>query len=290
MAEIRFYRDFDFEYSVLQEVSPLVRRIVARNPGSFTGPGTGTFVIGHGRVALIDPGPSLPSHTQAILHALRNETVEKILITHTHPDHWPATEAIQRATGARTYGFHGPGGRYGFASDHGISDGDVLEGSGWHLTALHTPGHAFEHLCFSLEEERVLFSGDHVMGWSSSVIIPPDGSLGDYMQSLEKLLPRNDAIYLPTHGPAVTDPKTHVRAFIDHRNERTAAILKRLASGPATISEIVRAVYTDVSPGLHGAAALSVEAHLIELAKQGKVESDETSFHQNRYRLVKRTS
>src|ERR1051325_11438426 len=153
MAEIQFYRDFDFEYGVLETVSPLVRRIVARNPGAFTGPGTGTYVIGHGRIALIDPGPALPAHTQAILHALRNETIEHILITHTHPDHWPATEAIQRATGAQTYGFHGRGGRYSFSSDRALDEGDVIEGPGWNLTALHTPGHAADNLCFPLEEE-----------------------------------------------------------------------------------------------------------------------------------------
>jgi glyoxylase-like metal-dependent hydrolase (beta-lactamase superfamily II) len=286
MAEIRFYREFEFEYSVLETVSPLVRRIVARNPGSFTGPGTSTFVIGHGRVALIDPGPALSSHIQAVLHALRNETIERILITHTHPDHWPATEAIQRATGARTYGFGEPGGGYGFLPDETLRDGTVVEGSGWHMTAVHTPGHTSDHLCFALEEERVLFSGDHVMGWSTSVIIPPDGSLGDYMRSLEKMLPRTDALYLPTHGPAITDPKSHVRAFIDHRNERTAAILLRLASGAATIPEIVRAVYTDTSSSLHGAAALSVEAHLIELAQQGQVRSDDGNFREPRYRLA----
>jgi glyoxylase-like metal-dependent hydrolase (beta-lactamase superfamily II) len=288
MTGIRFYRDFEFEYSVLETVSPLVRRIVARNPGAFTGPGTGTFVIGRGRVALIDPGPALSSHVQAILHALRNETIENILITHSHVDHWPATEAIRRATGASVYGWGDRGG-YGFVPDHAMRDGDTLEGPGeapgWHITAVHTPGHASDHLCFALDEERTLFSGDHVMGWSTSVIIPPDGSLGDYMRSLAKLLPRNDAVYLPTHGPAITDPKSHVTAFIAHRNERTAAILARLAEGQATIPEIVRSVYVDVSPGLHGAAALSVEAHLIELMREGKVAAEEGGF-ERRYRLA----
>ena len=273
MANIRFYQDFNFEYAILETVSPLIRRIVARNPGPFTGPGTGTYVIGHGRVALIDPGPALSSHIEAVLHALRGETIEHILITHTHPDHWPATESIQRATGARTYGF-GPGRVAGYGSiyDQPMRDGDVLDGHGWQIEAVHTPGHTSDHLCFSFSEERVLFSGDHVMGWSTSVIIPPDGDMGDYMRSLEKLLDRNDAIFMPTHGPAIPDPKQHVRCFIEHRRERTAAILQRLGKADATITEIVDAVYIGLSAGLRGAAALSVEAHLIELVGLEEVE------------------
>ena len=279
MANIRFYTDFPFEYGVLETVSPLIRQIVARNPGAFTGPGTATYVIGHGRVALIDPGPALASHVEAVLHALRGETIEHILITHTHPDHWPATAAIQRATGARTYGF-GPE-----VSDQALRDGDVLEGHGWRVSAVHTPGHTSDHLCFSLAEERVLFSGDHVMGWSTSVIIPPDGEMGAYMRSLEKLLHRDDAIYMPTHGPAILDPKPYVHAFIEHRRERSAAILRRLESGDATIPEIVEAVYVDVSSGLHGAAGLSVLAHLIELVSLGQVECDGSPAMGRHYRL-----
>jgi glyoxylase-like metal-dependent hydrolase (beta-lactamase superfamily II) len=278
MTPIRFYRDFEFEYGVLETVSPLVRRIVARNPGSFTGPGTGTYVVGRGQVAVIDPGPSLSSHIDALLHSLRNETVEHILITHTHPDHWPATSAVQRATGARVSAFEAGVG------EQSLRDGDIVEGQGWHLEALHTPGHTSDHFAFAMPQERVLFSGDHVMGWSTSVIIPPDGDLGDYMNSLEKVLQRDDAIYLPTHGPAITNPKEHVRAFIRHRQERTEAILRELRAESKTISEIVRGVYTDVSSSLHGAAALSVEAHLIELQRQGQVETDAGGAY-GRYRL-----
>ena len=274
MGEIRFYTDFDFQYSVLETVSPLVRRIVARNPGPFTGPGTGTYIVGREKLAIIDPGPSMAGHIDAILHALRGETVDQIFITHTHADHWPATSAIQRATGARSYAFDS-----GIA-DEIIRDGDVFQGHGWTLEAIHTPGHTSDHLAFAFPQEKILFSGDHVMGWSTSVIIPPDGNLSDYMTSLDKLLARNDSIYLPTHGPAVTDPKTHVRAFIEHRNERTAAILRRLSQGEATIDQIVDNVYVGLRPGLHGAAGLSVHAHLIQLEELGKVES--TGY---RYRL-----
>jgi glyoxylase-like metal-dependent hydrolase (beta-lactamase superfamily II) len=277
MSNIPFYRDFEFQYGVLETVSPLVRRIVARNPGAFTGPGTGTYVIGHGRVAVIDPGPSLSSHVDALLHSLRGETIEHILITHTHPDHWPAADAVQRASGAKIYGFE---------MDETMRDGDVLQGPDWHLTAVHTPGHTSDHLSFSLDEQRVLFTGDHVMGWSTSVIIPPDGNMGAYMNSLAKLLHRNDEIYLPTHGPAILEPKPYVRSFIKHRRERTAAILRRLEEGDATVHEIVEAVYVDVPHGLHGAAGLSVLAHLIELVEVGKVGCDGEPSMGLRYRLV----
>ena len=285
MADIRFYSDFAFEYAVLETVSPLIRRIVARNPGPFTGPGTSTYVIGRGRVALLDPGPALDSHVAAVLQALQGETIDHLLITHTHADHWPATAAIQRATGARTYGFGGKGAGYSFIPDQTLRDGDVLEGAGWQVTAVHTPGHASDHLCFSLAGERVLFSGDHVMGWATSVIIPPDGDMAAYVRSLEKLLGRDDAIYLPAHGPAILDPKTHGRAFIEHRRERTAAILRRLQAGEATIPEIVQAVYVGLPAELRWAAACSVLAHLIELAGLGKVACDGPPASEGRFRL-----
>jgi glyoxylase-like metal-dependent hydrolase (beta-lactamase superfamily II) len=280
MTHIPFYCDFQFQYGVLETVSPLVRRIVARNPGAFTGPGTGTYVVGHGHVAVIDPGPSLASHVDALLHSLRGETIEHILITHTHPDHWPAADAVQRASGAKIYGFH---------MDETMRDGDVLSGAGWHLTTVHTPGHTSDHLSFSLDEERTLFTGDHVMGWSTSVIIPPDGDMAAYMNSLAKLLHRDDETYLPTHGPAILEPKPYVRSFIEHRRERTAAILRRLDAGDATIHEIVEAVYVDVPHGLHGAAGLSVLAHLIELVGLGKVACDGPPAMHLRYRLVRAT-
>ncbi|MGH9784646.1 MAG: MBL fold metallo-hydrolase [Terriglobia bacterium] len=289
---IRFYRDFEFQYGVLETVSPLVRRIVARNPGPFTGTGTGTYLVGRGRVAVIDPGPALASHVEALLDALRGETVDSILITHSHVDHWPATEAIQQATGARVYGFGSKAGQfesggtesahYGFVPDRTLEDGDTLDGPGWHLTAVHTPGHTSDHLSFALAEEKVLFSGDHVMGWSTSVILPPDGDMAAYLRSLEKLLDRDDALYLPTHGPAIPDPKPHVRAFIEHRRERRAAILRRLAKGEAAIPEIVEAVYLGLSPGLRGAASQSVLAHLIELAAAGEVETDGRRYRRAR--------
>ena len=274
MGEIRFYKDFDFEYAVMETVSPMVRRIVARNPGPLTGPGTGTYVIGHGNVAIIDPGPSMSSHVTALLHALRGETIDKILITHSHPDHYPAATPVQQASGAKIYGAWG---------DVHLQDGDTVEGDGWHFTAVHTPGHTSDHLAYAFEEENILFSGDHVMGWSTSVILGGEGSLGDYMQSLDKVLARveagNDKLYLPTHGTAVTDPRTHVRSFIEHRNDRTAAIIARLRQSDASTSQIVSAVYVGLSSALQWAAGATVEAHLQHLMEQGIVEPTGGRYH-----------
>lgn len=298
MVEIPFRRDLAFEYGKLEPISPLIRRVVARNPGPFTLHGTGTYVVGHGRVAVIDPGPHLQEHIDALLDALRGETIEQILVTHTHLDHSPASAAVKAAAAAPTHGFGphaaglGPaveeGGDRGFVPDHVLREGDTVSGPGWHLTAVHTPGHTSNHLCFALPEERVLFSGDHVMGWSTSVIAPPDGNMRDYLSSLDKLLARDDATYWPTHGPAITDPKPFVRAFIEHRHEREATILHRLAEGDTEIPAMVRAIYVGLPAVLHGAAGRSVLAHLIELVADGRVETDGPPTVDGRYRLKTR--
>jgi glyoxylase-like metal-dependent hydrolase (beta-lactamase superfamily II) len=286
MAEITFLRDFDAPYGVLEPISPLIRRIVARNPGPFTFHGTGTYVVGHGTVAVIDPGPLLAEHVEALLGALRNETISHILVTHTHLDHSPAAAAVKRATGAPTLGFGPHGGGYGaghgseeggdrsFVPDQVLKDGDAVEGAGWRLEAVHTPGHTSNHLCFALAEERVLFSGDHVMGWSTSVITPPDGDMTQYMRSLERLLGREDALYWPTHGPAIAAPQDHVRAFIAHRRARNEAILARLAAGDTAIAAMVAAIYVGLDPRLRGAAGRSVLAHLLALVEEGRVVCD----------------
>ena len=296
MVEIPFRRDLAFEYGKLEPISPLIRRVVARNPGPFTLHGTGTYVVGHGRVAVIDPGPQLREHIDALLDALRGETIEEILVTHTHLDHSPASATVKRATGAPTHGYGphaaglGPaveeGGDRAFVPDHVLREGDTVWGPGWHLTAVHTPGHTSNHLCFALAEERVLFSGDHVMGWSTSVIAPPDGNMRDYLRSLDKLLERDDATYWPTHGPAITDPKPFVRAFIEHRREREVAILHRLGEGDTEIPAMVRAIYVGLPAVLHGAAGRSVLAHLIELVAAGRVETDGPPTVDGRYRLT----
>lgn len=296
-ADIPFRRDFAFEYGRLEAVAPGIRRIVARNPGPFTFKGTGTYVVGAGEVAVIDPGPDLSEHIEAVLAALAGEQVTHILVTHTHRDHSPAAGAIKTATGAPTYGF-GPhaggkrgepgieeGGDWDFVPDIVVADGDEIVGSNWRFEALHTPGHTSNHLCFALPDSGVLFSGDHVMGWSTSVIAPPDGDMAAYMASLDKLLARQDLVYWPTHGPAITEPHRHVRAFIAHRREREAAIIDCLKSGIDSVPGMVERLYIGLDPRLRGAAGRSVLAHLIDLIDRDIVASDTRATLEAKYRL-----
>jgi len=282
---IPFRTELEFEYGVAAAISPMVRRVVARNPSAFTFHGTGTYIVGHGRVAIIDPGPALADHIEAVLDAVRGEEVSHILITHTHIDHSPATPALKAATGARVYGFgpHGtrPGGPrveegadYDFAPDETIGDGDVVAGAGWTFEAVHTPGHTSNHLCFALEEERTLFTGDHVMGWSTSVISPPDGDMTAYMASLRKLLGRDDALYRPTHGTHIDAPRPFVEAFISHREDRERQIARCLDGGIGEIPRMVDVMYADVDPRLHRAAARSVLAHLMHMVAEGRAACD----------------
>jgi glyoxylase-like metal-dependent hydrolase (beta-lactamase superfamily II) len=285
-VEIPFRRDFTFEYGRLETLAPGLRRIVARNPSPFTFKGTGTYVVGRGEVAVIDPGPDLADHVEALLAGLKGEQVTHILVTHTHRDHSPATKAVKAATGAPSYGF-GPhaggrrgepgveeGGDWDFVPDIVLRDGERVAGEGWAFEAVHTPGHTSNHLCFALEGSGILFSGDHVMGWSTSVISPPDGDMAAYMASLEKLLRRPDNVYWPTHGPAITEPERHVRAFIAHRREREEGILACIDSGIGRIDPIVERLYVGLAPGLRRAAGRSVLAHLIELRERGLVVCD----------------
>ena len=285
-VEIPYRRDVTFEYGKLEPVAPGVRRIVANNPGPFTYKGTGTYVIGEGEVAVIDPGPELEEHVAALLAGLAGERVTHILVTHTHRDHSPAAAAVKAETGAMTYGFgpHGggrrgeaaveEGGDWDFSPDVTVRDGDTIAGAGWRFEAVHTPGHTSNHLCFALPDRGILFSGDHVMGWSTSVISPPDGDMGAYMASLDKLLGRRDTVYWPTHGPAITEPQAQVRAFIAHRREREAGILDCLDAGDAQIDAIVGRLYFGLQPGLRRAAGRSVHSHLLDLVARGIVDSD----------------
>jgi glyoxylase-like metal-dependent hydrolase (beta-lactamase superfamily II) len=297
-VKIPFRREFSFEYGRLEPVAPTVRRIVARNPSPFTFKGTGTYVVGRGEVAVIDPGPALAEHIEALLAGLSGERVTHILITHTHRDHSPAARDLKAATGAPTYGF-GPhaggkrgdpaveeGGDWDFVPDVVLRDGDRVAGKGWLFEAVHTPGHTSNHLCFALAESGILFSGDHVMGWSTSVIAPPDGDMAAYLASLHKLLGRRDAVYRPTHGPAITEPQEHVRAFIAHRREREAGILECLHAGTGRIDTIVERLYVGLQPGLRRAAGRSVHAHLIDLVARGIVESDGPPILDANYRLA----
>jgi glyoxylase-like metal-dependent hydrolase (beta-lactamase superfamily II) len=298
-VEIPFRRDFAFEYGKLERVAPGIRRIVANNPGPFTFRGTGTYVVGEGEVAVIDPGPALAEHVEALLTGLAGERITHILITHTHRDHSPAAAAVKATTGAPTYGFgpHGgtrgipgieEGGDWDFVPDIVTKDGDEIAGSGWRFEAVHTPGHTSNHLCFALPERGVLFSGDHVMGWSTSVIAPPDGDMAAYMASLDKLLQRSDAVYWPTHGPAITEPKEHVRAFIAHRREREAGIVACLEAGIGQIDAMVERLYVGLNPNLKRAAGRSVLAHLIDLIGRGAVFCEGTPTVGATYRLARR--
>lgn len=275
-------------YGKVERLSPLVRRVLAHNPSAFTYTGTGTYIVGHGEVAVIDPGPNDPAHLQALTEALAGDTVSHIVVTHTHRDHSPAAVPLRAATGAPVVGCaplalaeHGPKVEEGFdptyAPDRVLADGEAVAGPGWTLTALHTPGHTSNHLCFALEEEKALFTGDHVMGWSTTVVTPPDGDMAAYIASLRKLLDRDDALYYPTHGAAVTEPKRLVRGLITHRKQREGQILRLLGEGPKPIPTMVAAMYANVAPVLHPAAGRSVLAHLIDLHARGlvAVEGDE---------------
>ncbi|HEY0627490.1 MAG TPA: MBL fold metallo-hydrolase [Allosphingosinicella sp.] len=266
----------------VERLSPLVRRLLAPNPSPFTYTGTQTYVLGSGEVAVIDPGPDLPQHIEVLLDVLGDEKVAAIVCTHTHRDHSPASRALQAATGAPIVGCapltledDGPRADAAFDPDYRpdrvLEDGETIAGEGWTLEAVATPGHTSNHLCFSLLEERALFSGDHVMGWSTTVVSPPDGDMALYMQSLERLLARDDVIYYPAHGPSIEKPQRLVRGLIGHRKQREGQILRHLKRGQGRIPAMVTDMYKGIDPRLHPAAGRSVLAHLIDLEARGVV-------------------
>ena len=293
---VPYVRDLEFTYGEAAQVSPLIRRVIAHNPSVFTFHGTGTYIVGRGNVAVIDAGPDLAEHVDAVLAAVRGETVTHLIVTHTHIDHSPATRHIKAATGAESYGFGPHGGGEGpaveegadrdFVPDHRVEDGAVIEGCGWALEAVHTPGHTSNHLCFALAEERALFSGDHVMGWSTTVVSPPDGDMGAYMASLEKLKARNETTYWPTHGPPIAKSQRFVGKLLGHRRQREAEILSAVADGAATIPEIVALRYRGLDPRLRPAAARTVLAHLIHLVESGRVACPGEPVEDARYSAV----
>jgi len=306
-----FVTDFEPSHGEMVDVSPLLRRVVCNNPSKFTFHGTGTYVIGHGDVAVVDPGPRDDDHITNLIAALEGETVRHILITHTHGDHSPAATALAAATGAPILGFgphpssatseadsdvaddsdwdtgedrkelsadekakakadhekHLPD--VDFTPDQRLAHGDIVEGPGWTIEALHTPGHISNHLCFALAEEKAVLSGDHVMGWSTTIIPPPDGDLLAYLSSLELLLNRDDEVLYPTHGGAITQPKPFVKALHDHRLLRTQQITRELQAGPRSVREIVAVLYDSVARELWRPAARSVISHLIAMRADG---------------------
>jgi glyoxylase-like metal-dependent hydrolase (beta-lactamase superfamily II) len=268
-------------------LSPLVSRVLAPNPGIFTFKGTGVYMVGSDPVAVIDPGPDMPEHREALLRVLDGRRVSHILVTHTHNDHSPAAAWLKAWSGAPTYGF-GPhpsgsgdveaGGDRAFMPDLFVRDGERIAGDGFSFTAIHTPGHISNHLCFALAEEAALFCGDHVMGWSTSVIAPPDGDMADYMASLEKLLARDDRILYPTHGSPIRDPKPFIANYLAHRQAREAQVMEALRTGADTIATMVPRIYTALDPALYPAAALSLTAHLIKLEKEERAERQGDSW------------
>jgi glyoxylase-like metal-dependent hydrolase (beta-lactamase superfamily II) len=276
----------DWPTGRIERPAPGVRRLLAPNPSPFTYTGTQSYIIGEGEVAVIDPGPADPAHLDALLAALEGERVAAILCTHTHRDHSPASRPLAAATGAPIIGCapiamgqdDGPRADEAFDSDYRpdriLGDGETLGAGGWTLRAVATPGHTSNHLCFALEGAGILFTGDHVMGWSTTVVAPPDGDMAAYMASLDKLLARDDRTYFPAHGPAVEDPRGHVLRLIDHRRERERQILGRVRAGEGRIPGIVRAVYEGLDPRLTAAAGLSVLAHLTDLERRGLVREE----------------
>ena len=266
-----------------QTLGPLVRRVLADNPSHFTYWGTQTYVVGAGAdVAVIDPGPDLDDHLDAIIAAIGGARVSAIVCTHTHRDHSPASRPLKARTGAPIIGCaplvlddSGPRADASFDEDYApdrvLTDGERLEGDGWTLEAVATPGHTSNHLCYALPQAKALFSGDHVMGWSTTVVSPPDGDMAAYMASLEKLIQRDDAVYYPAHGDPVEAPQRFVRGLAGHRKQREGQILRLLGQTPQPIPAMVEKMYVGVDPRLHPAAGRSVLAHLIDLELRGVV-------------------
>lgn len=272
----------DAPYGFIEQISPLVGRLLAPNPSAFTYTGTQTYIVGRDELAVIDPGPQDSTHLEALVAAIGNRPVRAIVCTHTHRDHSPLAGVLARKVSAPIIGCgpltiddDGPRADAAFdphyAPDHVLGNGDTLAGEGWTLKALATPGHTSNHLCYDLIEEQALFTGDHVMGWSTSVVAPPDGDMTDYMNSLALLLERTDKVYYPAHGAAIDQPQRLARGMLGHRKQREGQILRELERGKCQIPDMVATMYKGVDARLHGAAGRSVLAHLIDLERQGRV-------------------
>lgn len=290
---IPYVREFDFEYGRCHPVSPLIQRVICANPSPFTYTGTATFIVGRAeagaRVAVIDPGPLDDDHLEALVEALAGRTVSHILVTHRHRDHAPLSRPLAARIGyppilatasdrAPTYvsGALDEDEDQDFTPDQVLTDGQIIKGDGWTLEAILTPGHSSDHVAFALREENALFSGDHVMGWSTTIVAPPDGDMADYMASLERIMALDFETLWPTHGPPITEVKPFLCAYRQHRLEREAQVLDALATGPTTIADMVPNLYAAVDPKLWPAASLSVLSHLIKLVKEERVISSTT--------------
>lgn len=288
---VHFNKDFTPQYGQTVVLGNDIRRVTAHNPSPFTFTGTNSYILGKSELAIIDPGPDDDDQLQTLLRVIYGHKLDYIFITHSHSDHCGLAKRLSDLTGARIVAE----GRYrpaltnvldnsialdadcdkNFKPDIILGDGETIEGNGWKLTSVTTPGHMANHTAYALDKTGVLFTGDHVMAWATTVVAPPDGAMQDYMQSLTKLLSRNDKIYFPGHGGPVMKPHAYVRAIIAHRKMRERAIIERLREGDRTISEIVKAIYRTLDNRLHKAAALSVLAHLEDLVEKGIVITDE---------------
>jgi glyoxylase-like metal-dependent hydrolase (beta-lactamase superfamily II) len=302
--DVPFDKSFDLVPGQAKQVAPGVRALVANNPGPFTYKGTVSYIVGNGKVAILDPGPDDDTHIGALLDAVRGETVTHIFVTHTHRDHSPAVPKVKAATGAKVFA-EGPhrlarplhigetrrldaSADMDFAPDVKLADRDVVSGDGWTMEAITTPGHTANHMAYAFKEADLLFAGDHVMAWSTTIVAPPDGAMTDYMASLQKLARRGEPIYLPGHGAPVRDAQRYVQFLIKHRQGREASILHRLGKGAADIPTIVKAVYIGLDPRLVGAAALSTLAHMEDLVARGIVATDGPPSIEGTYRLADR--
>ncbi len=302
MAIIPFNKEFPHEAGEVVTISSQLRRITCPNPSSFTFHGTNTYILGHGKVGIVDPGPEDQGHIDRLREVLaeKGETVSHIIVTHTHKDHSPGVQLMKKWTDAPTYGygkhgigarrnwpFAGPeGGDTSFVPDVEVPDGGLIKGDGWTLEAIFTPGHISNHLCFALKEDNLILTGDHLMGWSTSIVSPPDGDMAHYMASLRKMLARPEPIYYPGHGGPIEDPKAFVEAFIEHRGEREQQILDCLAQHPCHIPEMVALIYINTPEQLHKAAGRSVLSHLLHMVEEGRVASpDDPPGPDSLYRL-----
>ncbi|ABR59408.1 MBL fold metallo-hydrolase [Sinorhizobium medicae] len=302
MKAPEFELDFRPAHGEAVRVAKGVQRITVNNPGPFTFHGTNTYIVGHKSVAVIDPGPDDDAHFHALMNALQGREVTHIAVSHTHSDHSPLVRRLAGETGATVVG-EGPhraarplhagevnpfaeSSDMDFVPDLALPNGARVEGDGWSLTAVATPGHTANHLAFALDTTDILFSADHVMAWATSIVAPPDGSMAEYMASLDKLLERDDRLYLPGHGGPVNEPASFVRALKAHRKMRERAVLERLRAGDRHIADMVKVIYASTDPRLHGAAALSMLAHIEDLIEQGRVETEGPPALNSVYRLA----
>ncbi|WP_295814171.1 MBL fold metallo-hydrolase [uncultured Nitratireductor sp.] len=287
---LEFETHFDPAYGEAVKVAPNVLRLTVNNPSAFTFHGTNSYIVGDSSLAVIDPGPEDEAHLQALLKAIDERPVSHIFVSHTHRDHSPLAARLARRTGAVICA-EGPhraaralrigetnpldaSADMDFRPDRPLADNELVEGDGWTIRAIHTPGHAANHAAFALEDTGILFSADHVMAWATSIVAPPDGAMSDYMTSLDRLLERDDTVFFPGHGSRVKNPQRFMRGLKAHRKMRERAILERVARGDRTIPQMVGAIYRDTDPRLHGAAALSVLAHLEDLVARDAVKTD----------------